>query len=104
MTRLLQRLRRAGFALALAAAAASGFAQGWEPRSPVNRAGIGEWEPDKEVPRDLFTFLRIKYHSIGRRGGWGWGGHGGWDTDVPDADENLALRLHEMTSLKVHPS
>jgi hypothetical protein len=103
MTRLLRILRRAGFALAVAGLVACAFAQGWEPRSPVNRAGIGEWEPDKEVPNDLFTFLRIKYHSVGRRGGWGWG-RAGWDTDVPDADENLALRLHEMTSLKVHPS
>jgi hypothetical protein len=61
------------------------------------------WETDPEVPNDVFTFLRIHYQSYGRRGGGAWGGNGTWDTDAPDADLNLAFRLHEMTSLRVFP-
>jgi hypothetical protein len=106
MTRLSRKLGKAGFALALLAFAAGAFAQGFERRAtPLDRSGVPEWKPDPEVPNDLFTFLRIHYHSNGRRRGWGgWGGGDrAWLTDVPDADLNLAFRLHEMTSLQVYP-
>lgn len=105
MTRLLRILRRAGFALGLLALTAGALAQGWEDRAtPLDHSGVREWKPDPEVPNDLFTFLRIHYHSNGRRrwGGWG-GGDRAWETDVPDADLNLAFRLHEMTSMQVYP-
>lgn len=66
------------------------------------------WELDKEMPRDVFTFARVVYNSQGsqgRRGGWGrgYGRRGRWATDYPEAELNLAYRLEEMTSMKVHP-
>lgn len=71
-----------------------------------DRAGVPEWQVDAELPKDIFTFVRIKYSSDysssgGRRGWGGWGGD--WRTDYPDAELNLAFRLHQMTSLKVDP-
>ena len=74
----------------------------WAQRRPVlppsvDRRGVPNWELDNEMPRDVFTFVRIRYSSrYGRRGG-------GWRTDYPDADLNFSYRLQELTSLKVHP-
>lgn len=58
------------------------------------------WENPPGFEKDVFTFVRIRYSSqrYGRRGG------GGWATDYPDADLNLAWRLQQMTSLKVDPN
>lgn len=55
------------------------------------------WEINPRFHEDVFTFARLEYerHSRGR------GGY--WDTDSPDADYNIALRLHQMTSLSVRP-
>lgn len=66
------------------------------------RGGTPTWELDKELPKDIFTFVRIQYTAVnsGRYGGWG---RERWRTDWPDADINLAYRLQEMTSLKVDP-
>ena len=62
------------------------------------------WQRDAEHPEDVFTFVRIKYDSHGRRGRRGWGrGGGSWDTDMPESDNNLSLRLQQLTSLKVNP-
>ena len=73
---------------------------GWAQRTPlppnVDRRGVPDWQLDNEMPRDVFTFVRIRYGSYGFRGGK-------WATDYPDADLNLSYRLQEMTSLKVHP-
>lgn len=66
-----------------------------------DRAGVPTWEESPTMPRDDFTFVRIRYRSHG--GGWGRGGGGVWWTDSPDADLNLSYRLHDMTSLKVNP-
>lgn len=50
--------------------------------------------------KDVFTFVRIQYHSDSP---YGWRrGRGDWRTDYPDAEWNLALRLQQMTSLKVN--
>ncbi|MEW6159882.1 MAG: DUF4159 domain-containing protein [Verrucomicrobiota bacterium] len=66
----------------------------------VDRGGLPSWELDPVMPKDVFTFVRIRYASHGRFfGRYG----GGWDTDYPDAELNLAYRLQQMTSLKVHP-
>ena len=51
------------------------------------------------MPKDTFTFARIRYSSHG--GGRAWGG--GWSTDYRDADLNLSLRLHQLTSFTVDP-
>ena len=68
------------------------------PGSPsIDRRGVPEWQLDNEMPRDVFTFVRIRYSSnYGRRGG-------GWRTDYPDAALTFSYRLQELTSLKVHP-
>lgn len=68
---------------------------------------IGE-EFDFESPSlDDFTFARIEFDSVG---GWGeayYGGRGGrararWETDYPEADENFAYRLQQLTQLRPH--
>lgn len=106
MTRLLRKLGKAGLLLL---ALTEVFAQEDDRHAaPIDRGGVAEWTLDEEVPRDVFTFLRIHYTSNGRRRGWGgWGGEGRrgpYYTDAPDADLNLGFRLHEMTSLRVYPS
>lgn len=56
---------------------------------------------------DALTFVRIKYDSTG---GYGesWYRYEGrdwerWETDYPRAEQNLILRLQELTSLRVNP-
>ena len=64
-----------------------------------DRGDVPTWELNPLFPHDTFTFVRIKYDSIGgyrRRGG-------GWDTDYRDSDLNFSLRLQQLTSLKVNP-
>ena len=66
------------------------FAQA-PPRDPfMNRRGIPDWELSKEMPHDVFTFVRIRYNSYGFRGRK-------WATDYPDADLNFSYRLQELT-------
>lgn len=50
-----------------------------------------DWAVDPKFSADVFTFARLRYAG------------GRWSTDVPQADWNLAFRLHQMTSLKVTP-
>ena len=57
---------------------------------------------------DAFTFVRIQYDSTG---GFGesWYRYEGrdwqrWETDYPRAENNLLLRLAELTSLRVNPA
>lgn len=106
MIRLWQTLRKAGAIIALAATLSPAEAQWREHRGrAIDRSGVPDWAVDKEVPRDVFTFVRVQYTHVreveGRRGR---GGRGGWTTDWPDADLNFSFRLHEMTSLRVDPS
>jgi hypothetical protein len=61
----------------------------------VGRNGVPDWEVDERFPGDLFTFVRIRYDSYGRGGGWA--------TDYRDSDLNFSLRLQQLTSLKVNP-
>jgi len=65
----------------------------------TSRNGVPDWEIDEDFKSDLFTFVRIKYESIGGRGRGG----GGWRTDYRDSDLNFSLRLQQLTSLKVDP-
>jgi hypothetical protein len=62
---------------------------------PVDRKGLPEWEVDREIPKDIFTFVRIRYVGLRR---------GNWAIDYPDADLNFSYRLQQMTSLKVDPN
>src|SRR5262245_10562254 len=56
------------------------------------------WTNSTGFDKDVFTFVRMK------RGYLGAGGRGGWSTDTPDADLNLAYRLQQVTSMKVAPN
>ena len=56
---------------------------------------------------DSFTFVRVRYDSTG---GYGesWYRYEGrdwqrWETDYPQAEENLLFRLKQLTSLEVNP-
>jgi hypothetical protein len=69
------------------------------PRAYMDGEPIEQWALDNELPKDVFTFARVRYSSGGGYGRWG----GGWTTDYPDADLNLSYRLHQLTSLRVHP-
>jgi hypothetical protein len=62
----------------------------------LDRNGVPDWPADAKHPKDVFTFVRLRYDS--------WSGRGGdWRTDYPDADLNFSFRLQQLTSLKVAP-
>jgi hypothetical protein len=90
-----------------------GYGRGWggdyeNARTPREIPQHGDTENGRpyETPRwtnapgfekDVFTFVRIK------RDRGGYSGGGGWWTDAPDSDLNLAFRLQQITSIKVNP-
>ncbi len=63
----------------------------------TGRNGVPDWGIDQEFKGDVFTFVRIKYESVGGRG------RPAWRTDYRDSDLNFSLRLQQLTSLKVDP-
>jgi hypothetical protein len=65
---------------------------------PPDRNGVPNWELDPRFKNDVFTFVRVRYSSWGRRGGWSWA------TDYPDSDLNFPFRLQQLTSMKVDPN
>ena len=68
---------------------------------PVSvRSDYPEWVLEPAFKRDVFTFVRIEYRSMGGRGG----GFGGWRNDFPDCDWNFSVRLQQQTTLKVDPN
>ncbi len=68
----------------------------------AGRYGVEAWEVESKFAKDTFTFVRIKYDSMGyrRRGG---GGGGGWAVDFRDSELNFSLRLQQVTTIKVNP-
>ncbi len=81
------------------------FALGQRGRSrnrPVyfDRGGAPNWERHPTMPKDTFTFVRLRYDTRFGPGRWG---HDMWTVDWPDADLNFSYRLQEMTSLEVDP-
>ena len=58
----------------------------------VQRNGVPDWKLDEKFRNDVFTFIRIRYRSMGR---WGW------QTDYPDADLNFSYRLQQLTSILI---
>jgi hypothetical protein len=77
--------------------------------APAQRTARDAMQHTEETPRwknppgfenDVFTFVRIKYRTQGRRR---YGYSDRWATDFPDADLNLSYRLQQLTSLKVDP-
>ncbi|MBI3413831.1 MAG: DUF4159 domain-containing protein [Verrucomicrobia bacterium] len=106
MKSLLQKLALllCGAGMLAAARAQFGGEDGWGRKrapsgvGPIDRGNVPVWPLDKQCPRDVFTFARIKYTSSQReRSSYAW-----W-TDFPDADLNLSFRLQELTALKVNP-
>lgn len=61
-----------------------------------------KWTNPPGFEKDVFTFVRIRYHTQGRR--WHPYGRQRWATDFPDADLNLSYRLQQLTSMKVDPN
>jgi len=66
-------------------------------RGTQHRRGVPDWQVDDNFAKDVFTFVRVRYGSYGRR----WGR---WRTDYPDSDLNFSFRLQQLTSLKVDPN
>lgn len=92
------RVRSAVIALLmLGLAGALIFAQSRRRGGESPRGNVPQWAPDKEFPKDRFTFARIKYKSWTSRQSMRW------DTDYPDSDLNLSFRLQQMTSMRVDP-
>lgn len=60
----------------------------------IERNGAPDWKLDENFRNDVFTFVRIRYQSMGR---WGW------QTDFPDADLNFSYRLQQLTSIHTDP-
>jgi hypothetical protein len=69
------------------------------PRRTAQLSPDLTWEVDPKFKRDVFTFVRVQYDSMGRRGRGG----GGWMTDYPECDQNFSFRLQQLTALKVNP-
>lgn len=77
-----------------------GGQRGWgRGRSSSGRNGVPDWDNKEQFEKDVFTFARIQYSSMG----YGRRGRGKWRTDYPDADLNLSFRLKQLTSLEVDP-
>lgn len=66
--------------------------------SPSVRSDYPEWKLDSGFTKDVFTFVRIQYDSLGSRGRGR-----SWDNDFPDCDWNFSFRLHQLTSYQVDP-
>jgi len=88
------------------------FARRYSRRGYSNRRGVPNWTPNREFSHDIFTFARIRYSTGYGGGGYGGGygrgrgrgfGGGSWATDYPDSDWNFSFRLHQLTSMEVHP-
>ncbi|CAN5304252.1 DUF4159 domain-containing protein [soil metagenome] len=73
---------------------APAHAQRWERHSD-DRKGVPDWEVDKAMPEDVFTFVRLRYSSRWRQK---------WAVDYPDSDLNFSYRLQQLTSLEVDPN
>ncbi|MCS1410979.1 MAG: hypothetical protein M2R45_04174 [Verrucomicrobia subdivision 3 bacterium] len=99
LQKLVHFLRFGGLGLLALHCPLNSWAQHWTN----NRGGVPEWEVEEKFKTDVFTFVRIKYTSLGGR--YYWGNRGGkWAIDYPDSDLNFSYRLQEMTSLKVNPN
>jgi len=69
---------------------------GWDvDPATVDRGGVPVWDVDPHFKNDVFTFVRIRYHSRYRTYAW--------ETDFPESDINFTFRLQQLTSLKVAP-
>src|SRR5689334_353234 len=88
-------------AMALAVFATPQFRTAREAQPP-DQATPG-WTNPPAFSKDVFTFVRVKYHVDGRYGPGHTPPDERWMIDFPEADLNLAYRLQQLTSLKVNP-
>ena len=65
--------------------------------------GEPKWTVPEAFRKDVFTFVRIKYHVDGAYGIGHTPPEERWMIDFPEADLNFSYRLQEVTSLKVNP-
>jgi len=97
----MRRIVLIGFSIVVVAAGIAVAQRGTErPRNYQQGDETPQWNNAPGFEKDVFTFVRIRYSGGGR--GYRWRGER-WTTDWPDADLNLAFRLQQMTSMKVHP-
>ena len=69
---------------------------GWQDRrAGAERGGVPDWGLDQDLPKDVFTFARVRYQSYGWRDKWA--------TDYPESDYNFSYRLQELTAIEVAP-
>ena len=61
------------------------------------------WTNPPAFKKDVFTFVRVKYHVDGRYGPGHTPPDRRWMIDFPEADLNFSWRLQQLTSLKVDP-
>ncbi len=57
------------------------------------------WQIEPRFEKDVFTFVRIQYDSMGMRGRGQ-----SWQNDFPDCDWNFSYRLQQLTSFRVDPN
>ena len=76
-------------------------AQRWRRfrRPRPSRSEFPTWKNPTPFNKDVFTFVRLRYDSLG--GGRPWAM---WEVDYPDADWNFSFRLQQLTSFKVDPN
>jgi hypothetical protein len=89
------RVRRRRFAVAAAALAAAVLLAATAGYAQFRRRGDYYRRPSADSFDGRFNFCRIAYR--GMQGGDG----GGWGVDYPRADENLSIRLSEMTKAPI---
>src|SRR6266481_3704471 len=91
-----------GLTLLLVLLAGIGFAQRTARELPSHSTGTPEWTNEAAFPKDVFTFVRIKY-KVDEKHGYGHTPDR-WLIDAPDSDLNFSFRLQQMTSIKVNPN
>jgi hypothetical protein len=101
MKRLRRLIAAIPFALVVAGVAAPQYRTAREAEPP-NRA-TPTWTNPEAFKRDVFTFVRVKYHVDGKYGFGHTRPDERWMIDFPEADLNFSYRLQQLTSLKVNP-
>jgi hypothetical protein len=102
MNRLHRLIGTFQFAALLTAVAAPQYRTAREAESPDY--ATPNWSNPEGFKRDVFTFVRIKYHVDGKYGLGHTPPDERWMIDFPEADLNFSFRLQQLTSLKVDPN
>lgn len=107
-----RRLARAGALAGLAATAFLAFLSAPTARADDDPAATTErfrlfQERGNAISPDRFTFVRVQYDSVGSYGEAYYDYDGRrwlrWETDFPEAEENLLYRMGELSTLEPNP-